>query len=461
MKYPMPSSQPSTIMLLPNNNEIDVDLLTKKIEVIKSRGASISHRIDDMCLKVVPQIQVRSVVSDSLTLSLRRLLFKGEGARRRIGRIPFLGSAIIWINSIFRLNAIRHKIALDFDVLTRANDQLRHQLSESRSRMAEMTQQLQLITLQQREHFQKMSEQCSHLSSRITQLESLSIVERISHLDNRIQQMQVGNVERDNRLANQVRELHQLSVSAHPNSMSQPLGVGNHNVNATRDIDVPGMNGFYLEFEDNFRGSETDISSRLSVYLPYLTKFSGVDTAKVVDIGCGRGEWLRLLELNNINAIGVDMNAAMVAACSEKHLNAVCMDAIDYLRQQPQGSLAAVTGFHIIEHLPFKLLLTLFDVSLKALRPDGLVIFETPNPENLLVGACSFYSDPTHLNPIVPAVAEFMARQRGFARAEILRLHPYPEEFKLTEDSELAKRMNAALYGPQDFAVIAWKNNAN
>ena len=116
-------------------------------------------------------------------------------------------------------------------------------------------------------------------------------------------------------------------------------------------------------------------------------------------------------------------------------------------------------GFHIIEHLPFDTLLALFDAALKALRPDGMVIFETPNPENLLVGACNFYYDPTHLNPIVPTVAEFIARQRGFAKAEILRLHPYPDSHRLVEDSEIAKRFNNALYGPQDFALLASKTH--
>jgi O-antigen chain-terminating methyltransferase len=135
------------------------------------------------------------------------------------------------------------------------------------------------------------------------------------------------------------------------------------------------------------------------------------------------------------------------------------MDAIQYLSLQPPGSLAVVTGFHIIEHLPFETLLALFDAALKALRPDGMVIFETPNPENLLVGACNFYCDPTHLNPIVPTVAEFIARQRGFAKAEILRLHPYPNSHRLVEDSEIAKRFNNALYGPQDFALLASKTH--
>jgi SAM-dependent methyltransferase len=262
-------------------------------------------------------------------------------------------------------------------------------------------------------------------------------------------------------LVREVRELHTRTFTMPAVNASSQGQVSAPQKALSDEVEVPRLDSFYVEFEDNFRGTAEDITSRLSVYLPYLQQFSDDQSVTVVDIGCGRGEWLGLLKKNQINALGIDMNAAMVEACEEQGLSAVCMDAISYLRQQPAASLAAITGFHIIEHLPFKVLLSLFDAALHALRPDGLIIFETPNPENLSVGACNFYFDPTHLNPIVPAVAQFMAKQRGFAKADILRLHPYPDDFMLAEDSELAVRVNRALYGPQDFAVIAWKTNAN
>lgn len=216
------------------------------------------------------------------------------------------------------------------------------------------------------------------------------------------------------------------------------------------------MASFYVEFEDKFRGARADIQARLEVYLRYLQPLIGDASAHVVDVGCGRGEWLELLDKQGIRATGIDMNAAMVELCRQNGQVAECADAVAYLNSVPQGSLAAVTGFHIIEHLPFELLIALFDAALWALRPGGLVIFETPNPENLIVGSCNFYTDPTHRLPIVPFVAEFMVRQRGFSHAEILRLHPYPDNYRLAEDSEVARRFNEILYGPQDYAVLAW-----
>lgn len=253
---------------------------------------------------------------------------------------------------------------------------------------------------------------------------------------------------------NQVQQL-RLSLSA-TSGRSGPSSTA-----PTATDDSPTGDTFYIDFENAFRGTREDITERLTVYLPYLDKLIGDATAHLVDIGCGRGEWLALMGQHGIQATGVDLNRDMVQACLDQGFDAQCTDALHYLRQQPQGSLAAVTGFHIIEHLPFKLLLSLFDAALRALRPGGLVIFETPNPENLVVGACYFYSDPTHNSPIVPGVAHFMARQRGFDQVEILPLHPYPDSYFLPEDSELAKRFNRAFYGPQDYAILARKAYAN
>ena len=451
-------------MLLPNNNEIDVDLLSKKIEVIKSRGNLNNHLVDESYVSIssaetgqttlgsTQQVSVINLSPQTMADRLRLLFSKGISIRRRISLIPIIGSTMIWITSLVRLNSIRHKIALDFDSLRLQNQQLQEQIIHNQQVLSD---QLSLLTSQ-------LQNQQAQFSARLTALEHLSLQTRVQSLESFSQQVNSGNIERDNRLANLVREIRQINVRATFIPEAQDADV--KLVRQTEQLDeviVPGLDGFYLEFEDNFRGTPEDISARLEVYLPYLSRFANDATATVIDIGCGRGEWLKLLQKNSIQALGIDMNSAMVDACVEQGLNAYCQDAIKYLQQQPESSLAAITGFHIIEHLPFKLLLSLFDAALRVLRPDGVIVFETPNPENLAVGACNFYFDPTHLNPIVPAVAQFMAKQRGFAKAEILRLHPYPDDFKVAEDSELAKRFNAALYGPQDFAVIAWKTNAN
>ena len=91
------------------------------------------------------------------------------------------------------------------------------------------------------------------------------------------------------------------------------------------------------------------------------------------------------------------------------------------------------------------------------LVPGGLILFETPNPENLLVASHTFYHDPTHRNPITPTGVEFLARYTGFGDTQIMRLHPYPDEARVKGMDPLTERVNGHLCGPQDFAIVARK----
>ncbi len=464
-------------MLQPNNTEIDLGQLSKKVETLKARTLVLSEPsvqaapLDlDAELNVLanePQPATPSaalatatasaITPDSFMGRMKMLFAPGIGLRHRLSLIPILGAGTIWLNSIVRLNAVRHKIALDFDAVRTESQRLQDQITQLTQMQKSMNAHTEHLELAQA-HLVEFQKQ---LLAKIVQLENLSLQTHIRRID----ALGASNAERDNRLASLVREVRELHTRSFVHAADGDAKYSSSFSAAQKaqndEVVVPGLDSFYVEFEDNFRGTAEDISARLSVYLPYLQQFSGDLSATVIDIGCGRGEWLKLLKNSDVNAIGIDMNGAMVEACEVQGLSALCMDAIHYLRQQPEGSLAAITGFHIIEHLPFEVLLSLFDAALRALRPDGLIIFETPNPENLTVGACNFYFDPTHRNPIVPAVAQFMAKQRGFAKAEILRLHPYPDEVLLVEDSELAVRVNRALYSFQDFAVIAWKTHAN
>jgi len=188
------------------------------------------------------------------------------------------------------------------------------------------------------------------------------------------------------------------------------------------------------------------------VYLPYLEQAGvGGPNSPVLDLGCGRGEWLELLKQNDFKGIGVDINRVMLALCKEYGLDVFEGDALAFLRGQPAGSLGAVTGFHIIEHLPLKTLIQLIDEVLRVLKPGGMVIFESPNPENLVTGACNFYTDPTHRNPLPPGTTRHLLEVRGFGRVDTLRLHP--SESGRVGDGTLQQ----LLYGPQDYAVIGHK----
>jgi O-antigen chain-terminating methyltransferase len=217
------------------------------------------------------------------------------------------------------------------------------------------------------------------------------------------------------------------------------------------------LNSFYVAFEDHFRGTREDISDRLKVYLPLIEKANvGTPDAPILDVGCGRGEWLELLKESGYISRGLDINRVMVEQCQARGLEAIEADIINYLQSLPENSLGAITGFHIIEHLPFKTLMRLFSETVRVLKPQGLVIFETPNPDNVLVGSNTFYLDPTHINPLPSATVKFMAEMFGLYNTQVITLHPYPENAKV-DGQGIAERFNDHFYGPQDYAIVGYK----
>ncbi|MBD2004105.1 MULTISPECIES: class I SAM-dependent methyltransferase [Cyanophyceae] len=218
------------------------------------------------------------------------------------------------------------------------------------------------------------------------------------------------------------------------------------------------LDAFYVAFEDNFRGSREDINNRLKVYLPLIEEAKiGTGSSPILDVGCGRGEWLELLRESGYIAKGIDINRVMIEECQSRGLDVTQSDVIAYLRSLPDASLGAVVGFHIIEHLPFEVLIKLFDETIRVLQPGGITIFETPNPDNVLVGSNTFYTDPTHRNPLPSNMVQFLAEWRGLYNVKIINLHPYTEEIKL-KGSAIAERFNEYFYGAQDYAVTGYKH---
>ncbi|WP_278386281.1 class I SAM-dependent methyltransferase [Stutzerimonas kunmingensis] len=220
----------------------------------------------------------------------------------------------------------------------------------------------------------------------------------------------------------------------------------------------PGMPAeLYVDFEARFRGSPEEIRGRLANNLPLFQAVAALGSEPVLDLGCGRGEWLQLLADSGIRAVGVDSNPSMVQRCIDAGLDAQVGDALEYLERQPDQSLSGLTAFHVIEHVPLDVLIRLIDEARRVVRPGGIVLFETPNPENLIVGACNFYTDPTHRNPLPPALVGFLLEARGFVRVDIDRRHPADPKLLLQgQDDALIQPLNRLLFGPQDYAAIGY-----
>jgi SAM-dependent methyltransferase len=211
---------------------------------------------------------------------------------------------------------------------------------------------------------------------------------------------------------------------------------------------------FYKAFEDRYRGSRETIAARLRAYLPFLEPLAALhQPARALDVGCGRGEWLEVAAAAGFEATGVDIDDAMLAACRERGLAVQTADALQTLRAMADASLAMVSAFHVVEHIPFDQVRALAAEALRVLQPGGLLILETPNPENLVVGATSFYRDPSHLRPLPPELLSFAAEHAGFARQLVVRLQ---EPAEVHRDVTLGMRHLFDGVSP-DYAVVAQK----
>ena len=219
-------------------------------------------------------------------------------------------------------------------------------------------------------------------------------------------------------------------------------------------------NDWYLNFENHFRGEESTIRQRLLLYVPY---FSGL--SKVVDLGCGRGEFLSIMSENGIKACGVDMNEAMVNICLKKGLKVYHEDCLEFLEAQKDESIEGIFASQVIEHLSLGQLRKLVHLSYKKLSPNGVLILETVNPMALGVFCYGFYIDPTHIKPVHPAMLRFMAKQEGFSHAEVNFINEFPEEyhFDITDDMQEGTKnaftkLDKLVFGCQDYYLLCRKS---
>jgi len=182
----------------------------------------------------------------------------------------------------------------------------------------------------------------------------------------------------------------------------------------------------YVGFEDQFRGSPDDIRRRVEEYLPVFENASGV-----LDVGCGRGEFLELLRNRGMTARGIDINPAMVDVCRGKGLQAETGDALAYLRGLPDGSLGGLFAAQVVEHLEPRYLMRLLDAAFDKLRPGAPIVLETINPACWFAFFESYIRDLTHVRPVHPDTLKYLLIATGFQRVEIRYRAPYPDADKL------------------------------
>jgi O-antigen chain-terminating methyltransferase len=206
----------------------------------------------------------------------------------------------------------------------------------------------------------------------------------------------------------------------------------------------------YARLAERFRGSQEYVREKQRFYLPF---FAG--RRAVLDLGCGRGEFLELMREAGVPARGIELSPELAAACRSKGLEAECGDLLERLPQLADESLDGVFSAHVVEHLPPERLPGLIRTAAAKLRRDGVLVIETPNPECLATLATHFYLDPTHIRPLPPGLLSFYLEESGLGRIEIHRLSPAAENAPSL--ASLPEDFREAFFGGLDYAIVGWK----
>jgi O-antigen chain-terminating methyltransferase len=203
----------------------------------------------------------------------------------------------------------------------------------------------------------------------------------------------------------------------------------------------------WFRFADAFRGSEERIREHQKMY---MQKFAGA--TDVLDVGCGRGEFLEVARDAGIPARGIDQSDECIAVCRSKGLEAERAELFTYLDSLANQSLGGVYCSQVVEHLPPERLPDLVNLLAKKMNRGALLAIETPNPECLAIFATHFYLDPTHTRPVPPPLLRFYMEEAGFVNIEVIRLEPAVDSMPSLAD--LPPSVRDAFFGGLDYAIL-------
>ena len=268
------------------------------------------------------------------------------------------------------------------------------------------------------------------------------------------------------------RELGRLQEVGLPASTSNVDVSSPHSRQPTGVVLSQALDSYkYVGFEDHYRGSTDDIRERLVAYLPHFD-----DATDVLDVGCGRGEFLDLLRERGVAARGIDTNHEMVQVCLARGLAADEGDALTYLSGIPDASLGGLFSAQVVEHLEPGYLLNLLDAAFLKLRPGATLILETINAASWSAFFHSYIRDLTHVRPLHPDTLQYFVTASGFQNVRVEYRSPLPSSFKLEplparDDGTFpetppasvnlvyafnrnVEKINSLLFADQDYAVI-------
>ena len=265
----------------------------------------------------------------------------------------------------------------------------------------------------------------------------------------------LGNARRDRAIGQLRAEFEGAGLDAQPQRSSERSERFPSSAILRGGLEESGLS--FGAFADRFRGSEETVIERQRPLLPEIQDVPG----PLLDLGSGRGEWLRLLQESGIAASGIDSYAANVLRCQAQGLEVVEGDVLTHLQSLDADSLGAVSAFHIVEHLSFVDFVELVREAHRVVRPGGKLLLETPNTTNLLVGASTFHIDPGHTLPLHPLLIEFVLDAIGFTSVSVRAINP-PPTLAPPHDGpagldEVINTINAHLFAGQDTLAVGSK----
>jgi 2-polyprenyl-3-methyl-5-hydroxy-6-metoxy-1,4-benzoquinol methylase len=211
---------------------------------------------------------------------------------------------------------------------------------------------------------------------------------------------------------------------------------------------VPALD--YSRFAERFRGPEEHVRKNVEFYKPFFA-----DCDNVLDIGCGRGEFLGLMRDRDIAARGIDLSEESVAQCRQNGLNAEVADLFSWLPAQPEQQFDGIFSSQVVEHLDPRRLPEMIRLCAASLRRGGILAIETPNPQCLAIFATHFYLDPTHTRPIPHPLMAFYMEEAGLGQMEVHELSTAVDS--MPELAELPEEFRKRFFGGLDYAIIGRK----
>ena len=297
-----------------------------------------------------------------------------------------------------------------------------------------------------------------------------SAVARLAHLE-REMKIRTDALERSHEEVRTTAGVLQQATQALKREFEKRISVSSPSTSApppAHDAFAPALDAYkYVGFEDQFRGSREEIRQRFESYLPL---FEGVQD--VLDVGCGRGEFLELLTARGIRARGIDVNHEMVEGCRARGLDVTEADAVGFLTSLDDGVLGGLFAAQVVEHLQPAYLLRFLELAFHKLRPGGRLVLETLNPACWVAFFESFIRDITHVWPLHPDTLKYLVIASGFSSTAVQFRSPVPAAERLQRialpadaDQQLVdmadacnanvEKLNARMFTSMDYAVVA------